>query len=164
MSRTSETNQHNSLERTSPMTATAVLEHFQGPIPPPNVLAEYQAIDPKLPLMIMEMAMKEQESRHRIEQKKIEVVEKSIEGDNKKIEGLIMTQRNDATFGKRGQWLTFATAVIFLLVLVFFGYLGLETAICWGFGTGGFIVISRFFVRHTNGKNGNDSPPHTDRT
>ena len=127
-------------------------ESFQGPIPPPSVLERYSAIDAKIPLMILEMAMKEQDYRHRIEQSKIEIVDK-------KIEEQAVALRNDFKFGTRGQWLTFVTATVFLAVLAFFGYLGLETAICWGFGTGGFIVISRFFVLNRSDKLKEDSLP-----
>ena len=135
-------------EHASPGAEGLVLaERFQGPIPPPNILAEYQTIDPKLPLMIMEMALKEQDNRSHIENRKLDVVEQKT--------------LHDATFGKRGQWLTFATAVVFLAVLAFFGYLGLETAIGWGFGTGGFIVISRFFVANKGGKKRDNPLPPT---
>jgi len=120
-------------------TSRTVLERFIGPVPPPNVLADYKDIDPKIPSIILEMAVKEQEHRHHIERKQIEVAEQ-------KIQLQATVQQGDLKFGTRGQWLAFSLAIIFLAVLVFFGYLGLETAVCWGFVTGGFVVIFRFLA------------------
>jgi len=114
-----------------------VTELFSGPVPHPWVLERYKAVDSEFPMLLMRMAVEEQEHRHYIDRKKIDVVER-------KIENQAAVQQGDLKFGTRGQWLAFSLAVVFLAALVFFGYLGMETAICWGFGTGGFIVVFRF--------------------
>jgi uncharacterized membrane protein len=55
-------------ERITPQSeGIVVAESFQGPIPPPNVLERYNTINPEIPLMIMNMAIKEQEHRHSVE-------------------------------------------------------------------------------------------------
>jgi uncharacterized membrane protein len=139
-------------DKVSSQSAGLILaESFQGPLPPPNVLAAYKEIDPKLPLLLVEIAMKEQEHRQFIDRKKVEVVEQ-------KFESQAVAQRQDFEFGKRGQWLAFVLAIIFLAVVVFLGYLRLETAISCAFGAGGFVVVfsflaPRFFTNPKDKKN-----------
>ena len=114
-----------------------VTELFAGPVPHPWVLERYKAVDPEFPALLMQMSVNEQEHRHSVEKEKIEVIKQRFENQT-------AARRDDFRFGTRGQWLAFSLAIIFLAVLAFFGWLGMETAICWGFGTGGFIVVFRF--------------------
>ena len=141
MSKNRNKNRRSSVSMT---TSRAVLERFEGPIPPPAVMEGYKSIDPKLPTMLMEMAIEEQAHRHHMEKKKVEVVEQ-------KFGNQATAQHCDFKFGTRGQWLTFFLAIIFLTVIVFLGlhgmaWHGMETAICYGFGAGGFVVIFSFLA------------------
>ena len=122
-----------------------MLESFQGPIPPPAVLEGYKAIDPALPLKLMELAINEQEHRHHLEKRKVDVVEQ-------KFANQATGQRDDFRFGTRGQWLAFVLAIIFLGVIVFLGWRGMETAICAGFGAGGFVAVFTFLAPRLFGK------------
>jgi uncharacterized membrane protein len=87
----------------------------------------------------MRMAVEEQEYRHFIGRKKIEVIEREREDQ-------AIAQQEDFRFGTRGQWLAFSLAIIFLAVLMFLGWLGMETAVSCGFGAGGFIAIFSFLM------------------
>ncbi|WP_419605458.1 DUF2335 domain-containing protein [Thiolapillus sp.] len=48
---------------------THEINHFQGPIPPPETLKEYDKLNPGFSLRILGMAEKEQEHRHQCEAK-----------------------------------------------------------------------------------------------
>ena len=125
--------------------SVVLTELFSGPIPHAKLMAEYQAVDPALPLRIMDMAIKEQENRHFIDRKKVEVVEKKFANQAE-------AQRQDFDFGKRGQWMAFVLAILFLAVVTYLGYLKLETAISWAFGAGGFVAIFSFLAPRLLGK------------
>jgi hypothetical protein len=85
---------------------------YHSPFPPPSVLDGYKAIDPKILAVIMDMTVQEQEHRHGIENKEVEIVERSRKIEAKAIE-------DDFRFGGRGQWIAFSLAVIFLPSLLF---------------------------------------------
>ena len=87
----------------------------------------------------MQMAAEEQAHRHHMDKKRVEVVEQ-------KFVNQATAQKHDFKFGTRGQWLAFSLAIIFLGVIVFLGWLGMETAICAGFGTGGFVAVFAFLA------------------
>jgi uncharacterized membrane protein len=127
-------------------TATAVRADFglsfsgyHSPFPPPSVLEGYKAIDPKILAVIMDMTVQEQEHRHSIENKEVEIVEHS-----RKIEAKAIA--DDFKFGGRGQWIAFSRAILFFAVISVLALLGMETAVCAAFAAGSLMALSKFFA------------------
>ena len=59
---------------------------YHSPLPPPNVLEEYKAIDPAILTLILDMSVKEQEHRHRAEIREIEIVAYSRQMEDRAID------------------------------------------------------------------------------
>lgn len=90
----------------------AVLHHqrYQGPIPPPEVLAKFDEIEPGIANRIIGMAEKDAEHVRKVR-------EKSLDNDAKKVE-------REARIVRKGQNFSFILTVVFLIlsfVLIFAG-------------------------------------------
>ncbi|EAQ4377968.1 DUF2335 domain-containing protein [Salmonella enterica] len=83
----------------TPKVQAIVLKHFQGPVPPPAMLKEYNDVIPGLANRLIELTEKEQSHRH------------SIESDNVKI-------------SKRGQIMSFFVVLIIIFAAILFGLNG----------------------------------------
>ncbi|EBB5496171.1 DUF2335 domain-containing protein [Salmonella enterica] len=83
----------------TPKAQAIVLKHFQGPVPPPAMLKEYNDVIPGLANRLIELTEKEQSHRH------------SIESDNVKI-------------SKRGQIMSFFVVLIIIFAAILFGLNG----------------------------------------
>ena len=112
---------------------------YHSPFPPPSVLEGYKAIDPEILSIILDMTVKEQEIRHLVEKREIEILEYSRRIEEKAVEG-------DFRFGGRGQWIACFLATFFLVILVVLAFLGMETAVCAGFAAGSLMALSKFFA------------------
>ena len=112
---------------------------YHSPLPPPNVLEEYKAIDPAILTLILDMSVKEQEHRHRAEIREIEIVAYSRQMEDRAI-------KEDFRFGGRGQWIAFALACVFLGLFFFLAYLRMETALCVALAAGSVMALSKFFA------------------
>ncbi|EAA7556099.1 DUF2335 domain-containing protein [Salmonella enterica] len=83
----------------TPKVQAIVLKHFQGPVPPPAMLKEYNDVIPGLANRLIELTEKEQSHRH------------SIESYNVKI-------------SKRGQIMSFFVVLIIIFAAILFGLNG----------------------------------------
>ncbi|MCP3941879.1 MAG: DUF2335 domain-containing protein [Desulfobacteraceae bacterium] len=111
-------------------------EQFQGPLPPPQILAGYEQLLPGAADRILAMAEKETAHRHMLE-------EKSLDAE---IEGL----KNEAGDTKRGQYCGLAIGIIAIVSGAYTATNGAP----WpgGFiGTGGVVaLVSAFIVGRNN--------------
>lgn len=84
-----------------------VVQHaFQGPVPPPGMLAEYNKVVPGLANRLVELTEKEQAHRHGW-----------MDGNLKLKSGMV----------SRGQWMAFTLSILILLMAFFFGVKGNTT-------------------------------------
>jgi len=79
----------------------AVASHFAGPLPPPEVLRQYEAVSPGLAMRIVEMA--EQEGAHRREM------------ENRSLQGEFEAMRRDFREARWGQIFAFVIALAFMV-------------------------------------------------
>jgi uncharacterized membrane protein len=127
------------------------LAAFQGPIPPPAVLREYEQLEPGAANRIIKMAEKEQEHRHYLENQEFM---------------LDMSARNTGNiFMLRGQ--IFATCIVFayFILIGIFAVLGLASVVTVALGTALVVGIPSIvglllFTKKLSdkGKNGTDAP------
>lgn len=84
-----------------------VVQHaFQGPVPPPAMLAQYNEVVPGLANRLVELTEKEQSHRH-----------KWMDGKLNLTVGMV----------KRGQWMAFTLSILILLMAFFFANKGNTT-------------------------------------
>lgn len=98
-------------------------EVFQGPLPHPNTLREYEDVSPGAAKKIINMAVDQQNHRIRTEDK---VVTAEIES------------------GKRGQWMGFSIVVIFLVISAILLVMGKSSEGFIALGGTGATVIGLF--------------------
>ncbi len=60
-------------------------EFFRGPIPPPSIMEAYAAINPDLPLRIVQMAEQEQQGQLRIAEAKVAFNQSALEGEIRRV-------------------------------------------------------------------------------
>lgn len=102
-------------------TVIARKQRFKGPLPPPGLLREYQAIDSGLPREILDLTKREQAHRHKMETGVLDLENREFESKSKQV--------------SRGQWLGFSVLIVVLAVAVLFAMLGFQAiaAIVAGF-------------------------------
>ncbi|HAG0017976.1 TPA: DUF2335 domain-containing protein [Salmonella enterica] len=83
----------------TPTVQAIVLKHFQGPVPPPAMLKEYDDIIPGLANRLVELTEKEQAHRHRTESDSIKIA-------------------------TRGQVMAFCVVLIVIVTAILFGLHG----------------------------------------
>ncbi|EFP0252342.1 DUF2335 domain-containing protein [Salmonella enterica] len=83
----------------TPKAQAIVLKHFQGPVPPPAMLKEYNDVIPGLANRLVELTEKEQSHRHNIESDNVEI-------------------------SRRGQIMSFVVVLIIIFAAILFGLNG----------------------------------------
>ena len=115
-----------------PQTVSATkVEHFQGPIPPPDTLQRYEDLLPGAAARIVSMAEKEQAHRHNCE---IQALQQEIEN-----------HRARNTEIRRGQWFGFLIGLSAILSGSLLAYTGHPWPGSF-IGTGGVIGLVAVFV------------------
>ena len=71
---------------------------FEGPLPPPDMLAHYNQLSPGFAERILQLAEREAESRHSLERMQTEIAEKDIPAAREET--------------KRGQWMSFIITIV----------------------------------------------------
>lgn len=116
---------------------------FSGPLPPPNVLREYDQVKPGLADIIVNQWQTETAHRH------------------KTIDGLTETDRevlrDYADFQRRGQWLGFGALALVVAVTALALILGRDTA-----AIGGIVLAASYAVAAIWRGYGQSSPPPAD--
>ena len=118
-------------------------EHFEGPLPHPDILARYSQIDPDIPNRIMKMV--EEQSKTRMENEKIEL--ENI------IELRIKHLNQESNYNNNGQlygFLLLAIITIGSFILIF------NNKPISGFGTLGTAIIGAIASVVYNNKKDND--------
>lgn len=100
------------------------IQSFSGPIPHPELLEGYERVQPGLAERIVAMAEKEQTMQ--------------LECDKAYVEGPIKATR-------RGQWMGFAIAIVFVIAATVLGILG-RTAVAITLGGGTLVALVTIFV------------------
>ena len=95
------------------MVMVQATEISQGPLPPPRILKEYDAIIKNGAERIMAMAEKEQAAR---------LLEKKLNGESNR---RLMERKLD--YFKRGQWMALVVAAVMLGVAILFAFCGFES-------------------------------------
>lgn len=101
-------------------------EFFSGPLPPPDVFAQYKAIDPEIVRVILDLAEREQKHRQDIENKLTDA---------------------DIRSHFRGQSFAALISVLLILSLTFLFWTD-HTWEAAGLGAGGFVSIIFAFLRN----------------
>lgn len=83
----------------TPKVQAIVFKHFQGPVPPPVMLKEYDNIIPGLANRLVELTEKEQSHRHK-------------------------TESDNITIAKRGQFMSFGVVLLIIFAAILFGLNG----------------------------------------
>lgn len=86
-----------------PRVQSIVLQRFQGPVPPPSLLREYESLVPGLANRLVELTEKEQAHRHQREDKYL---------------------KGSYSISSRGQWMAFVIVLVIIATAVFFGVRG----------------------------------------
>ncbi len=102
-----------------------VTEHFQGPLPAPKHLRQYNEIVPGAAERIIVMAEKEQEHRHSSEDLDLSAAIKQV---------------------TRGQWMAFILAIVFAGIAVWLTLSGFEVAGSVVFGSTIVGIVTAFIV------------------
>ncbi|WP_047680435.1 MULTISPECIES: DUF2335 domain-containing protein [Xenorhabdus] len=106
----------------------SIIQHktslFQGPLPPPDMLREYDSILPGMAERILELTEKEQQFRHETQKTALNAV-----------------IRKDT----RGQWMACVLSIIILGIAVYFGIKG-ELSFAAKLITGNLIAIAAIFA------------------
>lgn len=97
---------------------------FSGPLPPPADLAKYNEAVPDAAERIIKMAEKEQDNRHKLQEKEL---------------------RDKGKLESRGQCLGFILAVLFAGISVFLAYLG-HVKLAFGFSAPLILGVCAIFV------------------
>lgn len=112
-----------------PRVQSIVLQKFQGPVPPPSLLREYESLVPGLADRLVKLTEKEQAHRHQQDEKFL---------------------KGNFSLSARGQWMAFVIVLVIIATAIFFGSQGETTlaailvgidmvAICSVFIAGKFI-------------------------
>ena len=107
-------------------------QQFSGPLPPPEMLSQYNAIIPSLAENIVQMAQDESKHRRLIEQKTLQT--------NIDISNFNSSER------KRGQIFGFAIGMTGLVVSSFMAYIGAEIASAFVGGSTVVGLVSIFVI------------------
>lgn len=118
--------------------AVEVRQEFNGPIPPPEILAQYDNIMPGLGQKIIDQFLSETAHRHDVESRTVEI--------NKSIAESSMLER------KHGQRYGFATFILMLLAIVYLAMNGHDNVAMVLGGTTMAAVIGLFLVRRQETK------------
>jgi uncharacterized membrane protein len=114
-----------------------VVQHaFQGPIPPPAMLAQYNEVVPGLANRLVVLTEKEQAHRH-----------KWMDGNLALKSGTV----------KRGQWMAFILAIIILFMAFFFANKG-DTTFAGILVTLDLVGLASIFIAGRVGKKDNENP------
>lgn len=89
--------------------AAVSAQAFQGPLPPPEMLARYDQLCPGFAERILQMAERESEARHSIERRQTEITEKDVPAAREET--------------KRGQWMSFLITIFAFMSAVACAYI-----------------------------------------
>jgi|GEM_PF-6277390 len=128
-----------------------------GPLPSPKDLAEYEKTCPGLARDIFEWAKSEQNNRHVVEIRTLNVQNRDIDLQFRTLDLQERKQQIDQRFGMNGQLISAALFLLYLILLGVIAFLGLEAALGIGLGAAvvvGFPRMMSLFIR----KNGKPKP------
>ncbi len=80
-------------------------QHFQGPIPPPDLIAQYERVAPGFAERILTMAEREATARQENERRNTEIADRDI--------------REARVETRRGQWMSFAITIAAFLTAAY---------------------------------------------